>query len=253
MMVIGLLLFSLGSDVYTDVYQRGNAAYREGDFAGAALAYEQLAASGVWNGEVYFNLGNACYHQGDLGRAVLNYERAAAIAPDFQPARRSLEIAVSETAHQLGRPVGFSLAHRRPSRVPGLSQPVLQGLLVVFWCLLWGILIHSYRRATAPRRVAGVLWLLAGLCAAALAFPAPAISSAVVIAPEAPLRYGPDLLDAVRSTLAPGDRVLVDRVDGSWARVETASGDRGWLDRGTIALAGPPFTQALTDREQQHP
>lgn len=252
MMAICLLMLSLGSDAYLDAYERGNAAYDAERFSDAVTAYEHLAASGVWNVELYFNLGNACYQQGDLGRAILNYERAIAIDPDFQPARRNLDFALSKTAHALGRPVGFGLEGRTSSRVPGLTEPMLQGLLIVFWWLLWGILIRSIRSTVMPRKVAALLWILVtGLCAVALALPVSAIRSAVVIVPEVPLRYGPDPLDGVRATLAPGDRVLVDRVDGIWARVETASGDRGWLELGNIALLGPPFSPALTDREKQ--
>lgn len=252
MTAICLLMFSLSSDAYLDVYERGNAAYGAEHYNEAVTAYEHLAASGVWNAALYFNLGNACYHEGDLGRAILNYERAIAIDPDFQPARRNLDFAISKTARALGRPVGFGLEGRSPSRVPGLTQPMLRGLLMVFWWLLWGILIRSIRSTVVPRRVAVLLWILAmGLCAMALTTPVTAIRSAVVMVPEVPLRYGPDPLDGVRARLDPGDRVLVDRVEGVWARVETASGDRGWLELGNIALLGPPFSQALTDREKQ--
>lgn len=248
-----LVLMLLSSDVYSDFYERGNAAYRAGEYADAVSAYEQLAASGVWNKEVYFNLGNAYYHQGDLGRAVLNFERAVAIEPDFEPARRNLGIVVAETVNRLERPEGFALAGRGPSRLSGIPQPAFQGAILVFWCLLWGILVVIRRRAAIPRKAAAALWILAGLCAVALAVPAPPILSAVVTAHEAPLRYGPDPRDPVRDTLAAGDRVLVDRVDGAWARVETAPGVRGWIDLSEIDFAGPPFAHPVTEREQFSP
>lgn len=245
-----LLIMILSSDVYTDFYERGNTAYRTGEYADAISAYEQLAASGVWNEEVYFNMGNAYYHQGDLGRAVLNFERAAAIAPEFEAARRNLDVVVAETVNRLERPVGFALAGRGPSRLAGIPQRVFQGAILVFWCLLWGILVAIRRRAAIPRKAAGALWILAGLCAVALAVPAPPIESAVVTAKVVSLRYGPDALDPVRSTLAAGDRVLVDRVEGAWARVETAPGERGWLDVSEIVFTGPPFAHSVTEREQ---
>ena len=50
-----LLIMILSSDVYTDFYEQGNTAYRAGEYADAIRSYEQLAASGVWNEEVYFN------------------------------------------------------------------------------------------------------------------------------------------------------------------------------------------------------
>lgn len=249
MTALCILLFSLGSDVYADFQTRGDAAYRAGDFAGAVQAYEQLAASGVWNAEVYFNLGNACYHLGDKGGAVLNYERALGIEPEFQPALRNLELVVSETVNKLAQPEGFSLASGKSSRVQGVSQSTQRFVLVVFWWLLWGILIRRNRGVTCSRRGNGVCWILVGVCVMALIVPDSQIRSAVVIAAEAPLHYGPDAIDAVRTTLAAGDRVLIDRVDGTWVRIETASGVRGWLELEDVAYAGPPFTRTLTDRE----
>lgn len=246
-----ILMLTLGSsDAYVELYERGNEAYKRGDFVSAASAYEQLASSGVWNAALYFNLGNTYFQQQDFGRAILNFERAAGIDPDFQLASRNLALAVSATTHKLGRPDGFSLVPYRPSWLPGLSQPVLCGWLLAFWCLLWGIIIHRQQRVNSARAVSIVLWVFVILLGLTLAIPAPFIRSAVVVVSESPLRYGPDPRDTVRTTLASGDRLLVDRIDGDWARVETATGERGWLDRKGLALVGPPFAPVQTEREQ---
>ncbi len=246
-----LVLLSLGADAYGDFNARGNAAYREGNYAAAISAYETLADSGVGNLELYFNLGNAYYHGGDLGRAVLNYERAAILGPEFLPARRNLERVIQETANKRSRPEGFSLEGLGPSRLPGLSQPALRWGVLVIWWLMWGILIVRTRKASTSRTASAAFWIVTTLCVAGWAIPAPPLQSAVVVTEEAPMRYGPDASDAVRATLAAGDRVLIDQLYGSWARVEIASGERGWLDRGALALAGPPFSRAETEREQQ--
>ncbi len=251
MTALCILILSFGADAYGEFYARGNTAYREGNFAEAISAYEELAASGVGNPELYFNLANACYHGGDVGRAVLNYERAASIDPDFTLALRNLERVVGETANKRSRPDGFSLTGLGPSRLPGISQPTLRRGVLVIWWLLWSILIVRKRRAYFSRTASGACWILALLCVAGWAIPAPPIESAVVIAEEAPMRYGPDVYDAVRATLAAGDRVLIDRWYGSWVRVEIASGERGWLDRDALALAGPPFSRAETERKQE--
>jgi len=251
MTALCILILSLGADAYGDFYERGNVAYREGNLVEAISAYEELAASGVGNPELYFNLANAYYHGGDLGRAVLNYERAASIDPGFTPARRNLKRVIGETANKRLRPDGFSLMGLGPSRLPGISQPALRWGVLVIWWLLWSILIVRKRRANSSRTALVALWILTLLCVVLWAVPEPLIQSAVVVAGEAPMRYGPDVSDAVRATLAAGDRVLVDRSYGLWVRVETASGERGWLDRGALALAGPPFSRAETEREQK--
>ncbi len=251
MTALCILILSFGADAYGDFYERGNVAYREGNLVEAISAYEELAASGVRNEELFFNLGNAYYYAGDLGRAVLNYERSASIAPGFTPARRNLERVIGETANKRPRPDGFSLTGLGPSRLPGITQPALRWGVLVFWWLLWSILIVRKRRAHFSRTALVALWILTLLCVALWAIPDSPVQSAVVVAGETPMRYGPDVSDAVRATLAAGDRVLIDRLYGSWVRVETASGERGWLDRGALALAVPPFSRIDTEREQK--
>ncbi|MBL7646678.1 MAG: tetratricopeptide repeat protein [Candidatus Hydrogenedentes bacterium] len=250
MTMLCVVLLSFGADAYEDFRARGDAAYMGGDFATAISAYETLADSGVGNPELYFNLGNAYYHGGDLGRAVLNYERAASLGPEFSPARRNLERVIQETANKRSRPDGFSLAGLGPSRLPGLSQAALRKGLLAIWWLMWSILIVRTRKSSTSRTASAAFWIVTTLCVAGWAIPGPPIQSAVVVSEEAPMRYGPDASDAVRATLAAGDRVLIDQVYGSWARVEIASGERGWLDRGALALAGPPFSRSETEREQ---
>lgn len=250
MTVLYLVLCCMGSDIYSDFFLRGNDAYASGDMAGAVAAYEQLVGSGVENPEVFCNLASAFHHLGDTGRAVLNYERAIGLDPDFEEARQNLAYVIGTTTHQYERPAGFALAGREPSLVPGVPRHYYHGALVAIWCLLWGILTVTQRR-TPPlsTRVAAVLLGLLAMCALAWWLPHPTMRAAVVIAPESPMRYGPDERDPTRLLLEAGDRVLVDFVGTAWARVETASGARGWVARDSIAHPGPPFVMDSTKRE----
>lgn len=243
-MTVACLLFCcLGSDIYIDFFERGNAAYAGGSMAEAVNAYEQLAASGVENPEVFYNLANAYHHLGDPGRAVLNYERAIGLDPGFDAARRNLAFAVGKTVHQLPRPPDFAMEGREMSWISGVPQRYFRLGLAGFWWLLWGILVAVQRRALPanPKAVAAV-WGMLVLCAAAWALPIAHPRAAVVTVQETAMRYGPDPRDAVRFVLATGDRVAVDSARGAWVRVETAPGDRGWVERDSLTDVGPPFT-----------
>lgn len=237
-----LVLLCMGADVYTDFLERGNAAYAAGDMRAAVASYGELVASGVENPGVFHNLGSAYYHLGDPGRAVLNFERALGLDPGFGAARRALEALAEEAANPLGRPGGFALAGYGASLVPGVPRLYFRWGLAGLWALLWGILAAIHRKRPArPWRTAAPVCALLVLCGVALGLPDSPVRSAVVVAPEAPARYGPDSRDAVRRTLAAGDRVLVDHVAGGWTRVETADGTRGWVRGPSLAYLGPPF------------
>ena len=244
-----LLLLCLGGNIYTDIFERGNAAYAEGAMADAVTAYEQLMGSGVQNPEVFYNLASAQYHFGDLGRAVLNYERALGLNPHFDAARRALTLAVSETEHQFDRPGRFAL-EGVGGQILGLPSRALRGAVLVIWWLLWGILAAKWRNDHRVwTKAAAVVWGLIVTCAIILALPVSRLRAAVVVAPETPARYGPQIDDGTRMTLAPGDRVVVDRSEQGWARVELADGRRGWVDERSLAYAGPPFDTGYNERE----
>lgn len=249
-----LVLLCFGANVYADLFERGNASYARGEMAEAAATYGQLVDSGVENAEVFYNLGSAYYHLGDTGRAVLNYERALALNSRFDAAGRALALAVADSKNQFERPAGFALAGRDPTLVPGITRRVSRGAGLAFWWLAWGILAaglgvrRGWRKKASAAASAGLI-----LATFVLAYPTPARRAGVVVAPDTPARYGPEAADAVRMALSAGDRVLVDRVIGDWARVELADGRRGWIARESVAYLGPPFEVTRNERENSTP
>ncbi len=82
----------------------GAARYRLGDFAGAAEAYRQAAASAAdpeLQERALYDLGNAVYRQGQLEEAVKAYEGALAIDPEDEDARYNLEFVREEIRRRL--------------------------------------------------------------------------------------------------------------------------------------------------------
>ncbi len=86
--MIGLLALAGPADAAEDrsaaarTFLEGVESYRRGAYGAAVSAFGTLAASGVRNPHLYYNLGNAHLKNGDLGPAILWYERALKLAPD---------------------------------------------------------------------------------------------------------------------------------------------------------------------------
>ncbi len=68
---------------------------------------------------------------------------------------------------------------------------------------------------------------------------------AVAVQRGVPVRYGVSDTETVHFELYEGDRVVVDRRDNGWARVETAGGDRGWARDEYLVFVGPPYERPL--------
>lgn len=76
-------------------YNEGNALYRQGDFQGAAAAYERSLGSGSEKEQAagLYNLGNARYQLQDLDAAVSAYEEALRLQPQDEDIKHNLELA----------------------------------------------------------------------------------------------------------------------------------------------------------------
>lgn len=75
--------------------KKANEFYETGEYAQAVEAYENIAALGAANPDLFYNLGNAYYKVGQLGRSVLFYERALRMAPRDGDVRTNLELVKS--------------------------------------------------------------------------------------------------------------------------------------------------------------
>lgn len=72
-------------------------AYKAQKFDTAVSEFEQIARSGVRNGELYYNLGNAHLKNNNLGQAILWYERALKLLPNDPDLRFNADYARSLT------------------------------------------------------------------------------------------------------------------------------------------------------------
>jgi hypothetical protein len=66
---------------------------------------------------------------------------------------------------------------------------------------------------------------------------------AVVIPDLIAARYGISDEDQERFQLFEGDRVLVDEQSGTWARIMSGDGQRGWVEAAQLAFVGPPYVR----------
>jgi tetratricopeptide (TPR) repeat protein len=68
-------------DDLTLPFINGIKHYKDGDFKEAAANFESIAAAGVVNPDLFYNIGNSYLKANDLGHAILWYERAKRLSP----------------------------------------------------------------------------------------------------------------------------------------------------------------------------
>ncbi|MBV2127672.1 VWA domain-containing protein [Arsukibacterium indicum] len=76
---------------FSDPLWQGNAAYRLGDYAGAARAFSEAAAQQP-TADAYANLGNSLAMQQKYDEALASYQQALALNPEHQQAKQNAEL-----------------------------------------------------------------------------------------------------------------------------------------------------------------
>lgn len=243
MIALLLLLALLQPDPPADraeaarLFALGNELYAEGDFHGAAAAYERAAATGWTSVALELNLGNAYAEAGRLGRAALHVERALRLDPSDEAARHNLGAIRTRLGNDAVAPPPAEAVGRWLVVAFGawpLAVLAFLGYLAVIALLgAW-----AWTRALPPwnRRALVVLvpltLLLGG--AAVLATRYEATPRAVVVAGAAALRTAPTP-EAASAGTAPEGAVLTvtDRRTG-WAEVRLPDGTSGWAETSAV-------------------
>jgi len=239
------LLWHTGSAGADDVaerrgrhFQAGNQAYLDGDYARAVSEYQQALELGPPHPDLAYNLANAFYKLGKKGLAVLFYEKALRLRPSDEAARANLALArkslVDRVVNAAGQPVSEPPWESFIKSLPldGLSAAFLTLNLVVFG------LATARRLSRRPALRRRLFWtnlplifllVVVGLFFSAAWYAAEHLRQAVVIAPVAELREGPDNAARVQMEVHEGLKVRLLQPVGDFVRVRLANGLEGYL------------------------
>ncbi len=226
----------------TAAFDQANKLYEQGKFTEAAAAYEKLTQDGQVSATVYFNLGNAWFKAGQNGRAIAAYLQAEQLSPRDPNLRFNLQFVRQKVTGSEATP---GTAWQRALAALTLNEWTAL-LVAAFW--LWFLLlalreVHpNFRR---PLRLyaglAGLATLALGGCLAAAAYDQAGVVDAVVVVPDAVVRYGPLEESHVSYQLRDGSEVVVldEKQFGdkqTWLQVRDAGRRIGWLKRDQVVV-----------------
>ncbi len=224
-----------GADDAAALFARGNDAYKAGDFAAAAAAYDTLRARGFSGPGLLYNLGNAHFKSGDLGRAIASYERALLLAPRDREVRENLDLARELCADRpstgLAGPAGVvALAARRLT--PDEWAVALEAAYVLLLATFVAPLHVPLRRSLVRRTRLAAAILLAAAAAALLVLHTGYRPGrrGVVIPPEITVRSGPGTGYLGEFTLHPGSVVRIEDSREEWVKIVYPPSLRGWTE-----------------------
>jgi len=240
--MIALILIIAQAQLFSDA----NAAYLGGDVPRATQAYEALVSEGVTSTTLETNLGAAYLRQGKRGLAALHFERALFLDAGDDDARADLLELRRGNVDKLEGEIhkgGTETVARVLAPLPGTVAAVLFLLTwIAAWTLLGMRLLMLGKRPLGPW---AIISFAVAILSALVTWGAAegrklALQRAVVVAPSAAAREGPQEKAVSHFEIHEGTTVRVEDEDGSFRRVKLANGLTGWIPAGAVELVVPP-------------
>ncbi|MGD8453056.1 MAG: tetratricopeptide repeat protein [Phycisphaerae bacterium] len=214
---------------------RDNPAAAEQQYRQAAACFETLAAAGLGNAAIEFNLGNTYFRLGQSGKAILHYRRAARLDPANSQLLANLAFARRQVEPQI-EPTGQRRLWRQLMFWHYATSPVARFRAAAGASILgWLLLVCWLRWRMRPLAVTGAVAVGIGLiCAASVAWQLHDESHtppAVIVGTEQTLRLGrgETYEPALRQPLGAGVEVRILQQRAGWAEVRLTNDQTGWL------------------------
>ena len=209
--------------------------YENGDFAGAAAVWRELAGAGVEDSRLWYNLGNAHFQGGEMGRAILAYRRAQRLAPRDREIRDNLALARSRRGDGTLSPEpsfwGRAWGWLRATFSPG--ELAVFGLALLWLATLLTLLLILKRAGWRRLRwmLVPVLVFLPLISAAAWVaeWQDWSGSEAVLLAPSVAVQSGPGADYITLFEIHEGAELRVRERRGGWLRVDLGEQLEGWI------------------------
>ncbi|MGD8703723.1 MAG: tetratricopeptide repeat protein, partial [Desulfosarcina sp.] len=217
----------------------GIEAYRAGDWPAAIEAFEAIAAQGVDNGRLYYNLGNAYLKNDDLGHAILWYERALKRIPDDPDLRFNHDYALTLTKDEQGMQASPLLKILFFWKYQ-LSGATIRWVAIALNAALWIALAFLTVRARRLLRPS-IVMITAGaaLFTATAAYnyvEADRVRHAVILPEEVAVRSGLNDTATQLFVLHAGTKVRISRESDTHLLVSYTADKIGWVKRSDAGI-----------------
>lgn len=205
-------------------------------FQSAAAKFQRIAAAGMVNGRLEFNIGNCFFQAGDLGRAILHYRRAQRLIPRDPWLADNLGLARSRCLTQIPAARGDNVLrsvffwHYQTSEWVRMLTCGVAYFGVFFFLQGWTVTMR--RSFWIPAAACALIALACGASVGAERWSQRTSPPAVVIAMDVPVYKGPgaSYQKQFEQPLQPGVECTIREKRGPWWNIELPDGKSGWVD-----------------------
>lgn len=226
------------------LFEEGNTAYNEGDYATAINKYEQILENGETSSELYYNLANAHYKGNNIAPSIYYYEKALQLNPNDNDIANNLAIAqnmVVDDVEGTQETGAFRLWNEAVSSL-GYNEWAWTAItFAIFFAILF--LLYYLSTKSGLKRTfftLSMLSLLATLITLTFAFQQKEQFSnneyAIIFSGQAPVFAEPTLRGDEIFVLHEGTKIEVLETYQNWIKFELANGLQGWMDKDDVKM-----------------
>lgn len=233
--VFALSIASQGAGISVEeIFRQGNEFYEGGQYQEAIDRYQQILATGLENGYVYYNIGNALLKEQRVGEAILQYERAQRLLPRDEDINFNLGYAKALTLDKMEGERGT--VSRMVSSIRTFFSP--NELSLAFWLAYAALTMIVIAFMFVPRRWKIRMVYLALPCALLLMVSAilllfhisyDEIDEAIVLAEKIEAKTGPGESYSTLFEIHEGAKVRIQREKLDWVEIKLPNKVIGWI------------------------
>jgi hypothetical protein len=222
------------------LWAKGNACYKAGQYDSARALYEQIAQQKPDNACLYYNLGNTYYRLNKIGPAVLNYERAIRLDPEYRLAKENILLTKRRMTGEVKQIEDiFFVRWWDAATAPGNATTWAACSLVCFVLAIASLLVKIMTggKVVVPAQVTVLLVVLwCCLLPPAIASASKSVDSGrvVVMENDVPLNHA-DTKGKPIGLIPEGTVLKLKNTNGNLAEVVMPDGRSGWVQLSAIA------------------
>jgi tetratricopeptide (TPR) repeat protein len=208
-------------------WEAANAAYQRGKYEEAKVDYLQLAHTGQYSADLFYNLGNVWFKLGDPGRAILNYQRALLLNPGLVEAGSNLRTLLKIVGND-DQPTFRDQIGAYADYFPVIAS-------IAFWVFAFSLFAAWRKRGRFTlffRRlciVAGLTFLGAAALFVWIGSGSKDANRALVVDSAVDLKYGPAVSARAVESMQLGEQLQLISERGDWTFCRASSGNLGWI------------------------
>ena len=226
---------------YYELFETGNAHYKEGNYDSAKIAYSQIVNNGYASADLFYNYGNSFFKTGNIPAAILFFERAIIMNPSHVDAKHNLTIANSFIADKIDPIETLFISKWWNNLALSLAVDTWAWLIIIMITLACGGLTlyltsrqSSFKQLGFFAAIACFVLVIMGFFLAQNASSSLAEPYAIIFSPSVNVKSEPDLKATVQFVIHEGLKVRVLDSEDEWSRIRLADGNSGWIPTQSI-------------------